>query len=137
MRKLVALFPLFALSGCLEVHEVGRQADGGSPDAAAPDSGAPADSGCHCVFDGGAWTPSHGGLWGGAAGPFVFDANQVLYTGTLNGVFKSTDRAATWTPARGGLPLGTSVLNFSADPANGGTIYAAMMIGNSFMAYKT
>jgi hypothetical protein len=51
---------------------------------------------------------------------------QILYTGTTGGVFKSPDSGVTWTPARTGLPAGTSVTALAIDPQVPNKLYGAV-----------
>lgn len=63
----------------------------------------------------GVWTPlgpEGGSVWALAVDP---DDDGIVYAGTFNGVFKSTDGGATWAPASKGLgPAGKPVLVLAA-----------------------
>jgi len=65
---------------------------------------------------------------GGSVASFAIDPSRprTVYAGTLyDGVFKSTDGATSWTPARAGLPP-EFVQSLAVDPTNPGTLYAAL-----------
>lgn len=73
------------------------------------------------VNGGGAWAPSNTGLTGSGILDIVFDPSEAdtLYAGGYDGVFVSTDGAATWTSISTGLPamrIEAVALGFSATP---------------------
>ena len=51
------------------------------------------------------------------------EASDVIYAATSNGVFKSTDEGAHWSPSNTGLS-GVSVFSLAIDPRTPTTIYA-------------
>jgi photosystem II stability/assembly factor-like uncharacterized protein len=73
----------------------------------------------------GVWTPlgpEGGSVWALAVDPGDTD---VVYAGTVNGVFKSTDAGATWTAASKGLgPAGAWVRSLAVTGGAGGAVYA-------------
>ncbi len=75
------------------------------------------------------WT-SQGPYGGDVATMAVDPANpSILYAGTIgNGIFKSSDRGASWSSVDGGLPIATSVSALAIDPANPAIVYAALRI---------
>jgi len=84
--------------------------------------------------DGGAtWTDANSGLAYYDLRAFAAASTpNVLYTGGSQGLFKSTDSGADWTPltipqlpAAAGLPAGTAVQGIVADPANSSVLYLA------------
>ena len=72
------------------------------------------------------WVPINNGLYGGKVESLAIDpANtQIIYAGTGNGVFKSTDGGANWSQINNGLPEYTDVRSLAIDPANTQLIYA-------------
>jgi photosystem II stability/assembly factor-like uncharacterized protein len=76
---------------------------------------------------GASWSPlGTGGFFVTALAADPADPN-VLYAGSLTGVFRSADGGSTWTAASGGLPAGAAVTALLA-PAPG-TVYAAFTRG--------
>jgi CSLREA domain-containing protein len=70
---------------------------------------------------------------------------NIVYTGTDNGVFKSTDSGGSWTASSVGLPTDPSdttprtALSLAHDPqaTSPGILYAGMDIGNGTQLYKS
>ena len=86
--------------------------------------------------DSGRTWKSLGNLPSGSAATIATDAGGVLYAGSTTGVFRSTDRGKTWTPAApipgldcgtSGLPCGVTIL--TVDPTRAGVVYAGAYTG--------
>jgi photosystem II stability/assembly factor-like uncharacterized protein len=95
----------------------------GDSDTSAPDPG----GGVFVSHDHGAtWQPRITGLSEHNVYALAVDPGSasVLYAGTLNGVFKTSNAAQSWAPSSVGLPAQPNVSVVATDPLDPGTIYA-------------
>jgi ligand-binding sensor domain-containing protein len=62
---------------------------------------------------------------------------STLYAGTRRGVFKSTDRGASWTAANNGLDFRWGVATLAVDPSNPSTLYVGLFAAGELGVFKS